>query len=288
MIAAIAFTAALAAATSEPNLAIDASMDLRLQSEPAGDEEGAPALDTLFPQREWLIEFEPSLWLPGFDGDIALPNGPQVDLDRLGFGDPEPGFYGELSIRHERLTIKLSGFGVSGDESVIASSGFSIGDLDVAAGERVDSELDYVSLEAVALYRVWREELPGKNGGGVGIRLEVGGGVRYHDVEYSASSGGATQTDDGRFAEPILAAALTVDVTDRIDFGVAGSVGWMPIDDNSSFSADIVAGIRWRPHQNVGFQFGFRHFVADLSTGDDDFEFEGNLSGLFASLVIRF
>ncbi len=263
----------------------DSSRILR-SSEP--DEGESSVVGTIFPDREWLVEFEPAVWFPAFDGDIALPSGPLVSFSRLDIEDPEASPYAEFSLRRDRWTLKFSGFGVSGDETATAGNDFTIGRLDIAAGQRVDTEIDYISLEALALYRVWREELPDGKGGGVAMRLDVGGGVRYHDLDLRVAFDGGRQSADDRFAEPVLAVALSVDLSDQIDFGVSGSVGWLPIEDQSSFSADIVAGIRWRPVRNVGVQFGFRHFVANLDSGDDDFEFEGSLSGLFASLVIRF
>ena len=197
---------------------------------------------------------------------------------------------GELTFRNDRLTISVSGFGFSLSENASVDAASSVGGLNFPVGAGGDVDVEFFSAQATVGWRVWREPL-GETDRRVTLSLHVYGGVRGYDFESTfTTTGGASATASDGWVEPIIGLKFTADILEDFTFDVAIDVGAMPLGDHSSASLDIIAGLQWRPHPNVGLQFGWRQLLVDLEDGSgaDEFSYGGALAGLYGSVVLRF
>lgn len=258
----------------------------------ASAQQTADTTDPLAPQtKPWSIQLEPSIWVPAIGGDVRLPGGVgKAEFERFDVDDPTLTPMGELTFRHERLTISVSGFGFSMSENASVDTDSSVGGLNFPAGSGGDVDVDFFSAQATVGWRVWQEPL-GENDRRITLSLHVYGGVRGYDFKTTFTTvGGASVSESDGWVEPIFGARFVADILEDFTLEVAVDAGAMPLGDHTSASLDIIAGIQWRPHANVGVQFGWRQLLVYLKdeSGADEFSYEGALAGLFGSVVLRF
>ncbi len=262
--------------------------------------DGAKALDIIDADEEapwverldWVVQFEPGVWFPALEADLKTPGSSGVARSQaLDIDEPEAAPYGEIHIRTGDWRVTLAGFAFLVDETRSAQESFSIGAVSGAAGESVDTDLDYISLQVTAAYQFYERDFAGEDDG-IAARMfaEVMGGVRTYDVDLEVSSGGATARGDEFWIEPVIGARFGIELAEQLTIDIAATAGAMPLGDHSSTSWSATAGAQWRFMDNAGVQFGFRHQFTNLEDGDgdDEFSLDGSLSGLFLSVVVRF
>jgi hypothetical protein len=260
----------------------------------AQDAEGGAPVEAWRP-KAWTVQVAPLVWFPGARADVRLPGGSaEAQTEDLELDDPEATAGGELRIRSDELTVYFAGFGYGGDVTATLDDPVSVGGLSFAPGDRVRSELDYASVELWAGWCVFEKVFEGatRTEPGVGLRVDVTGGVRLYDVglEIGAADGGASAKADETWVEPTVGVVLTFELLDDFTIDLVGNVGALPLGDRSSFSASIATSGQWRIVENVGLELGYRFLYTDLEAddGDEEFGFTGSLAGLFGALVIRF
>ncbi|MBX3362635.1 MAG: hypothetical protein KF705_14525 [Phycisphaeraceae bacterium] len=245
----------------------------------------------------WTLQFEPSVHYIAPAGDLKLPNRSsmntkEVKVDDLNLDDTRLAPYAEIHFRRDKWRISLSGFAYSiDDRSAIADTSFQFGDLSIASGDRIESSLDFWTLEAVGSYRVFQDQTDRNSKGVIGgaVGIDILGGIRLFDVDLKVSTPTDSQSEDNLWAQPVLGARVEFAIWERFGFDVTTAFGYMP-GDNTSFSWDIVAGFHWRPIENVGVQIGYQQLAFTLEDGDDEekFRWKGGMAGLFGGVLIRF
>lgn len=253
----------------------------------------------LTPEKPWLVQLEPMLWVPALRGDIQLPGGPAFDVEVIDLDENELAPAGELLIRADRWSLFFSGFGFESSGTERAQRAFRAGPIAVAAGAEVDYEFEETSFTLLAGYEVWQLPLtePAPGGGtqparDVRVAIDLLAGVRLYDISTRLTVvGGATAAASNTWTDILGGARVTMDFPYDTQLEVASTIGgFSDGGDNSSFSWDITAAFNWAPVENVALQFGFRHLSVDLTEGENNNEFsiDTSLAGLFGSVVIRF
>lgn len=263
---------------------------------PTSESDAEQALDA---DSRLFVEYRASAWAPAFGGDLELPGGDSVDLERVSLDDPEASPFAEAHFKKGRLRVSLSGFRFSLDQRGEAEGQRNFGGLALQDGERFDGEIDFSSAQATAGAQVWRRRLGVKNpdqtsapaGRRVDLSIDLYGGLRGYrlDADVRRDNGESADADD-LWIEPIGGGRLKVDVAERFELDLALDGGGFSIGDRSSFSFDIVVGAQYRVTPNIGVQVGWRQLLVDLSSDDggEEFGLESGLAGLFGGVVIRF
>ncbi len=284
-----------------PALAAACSIAILSQTAIAGEWAGIvdaaqpDAADPLDARPRWELILSPTLWRPALGGDIRLPGGrTKATFERLdGADDPSLTPFPRLEARRGDLFITVSEFYFSIDERARADNAESVGGLDFAAGDRANVDFDFLSAQVAVGVRAWERVLTSESRPGeVTLGLDAYGGFRIYsaDVRIAVPGAGGSAGDDGVWVEPIIGFRLSADVLRRVSFFLSIDAGAQPFGDRSSFSVDIITAIQVNPTPNLGLQFGWRQLAVDLESGsgEDTFNFDGELAGLFWSVVFRF
>lgn len=246
----------------------------------------------------WTLQFEPMVHYIAPSGDFKLPNAANMDTEEvsvedLNLDDTRLAPFGEVHFRRDKWRISISGLWYSlDDQTQAADESFQLGDLAIAAGDEIESSLDFWTLEAVASYRVFEDQTDQNSKGiiGAAVGVDILGGIRFFDVDLEVNAPSGSQSEHHLWAQPVLGARVEISLWENFGFDVTSAVGYLPLGDNTSLSWDIVAAFHWRPWENVGVQIGYQQLAFTLENGDDEEEFrwEGSMAGLFGGLLIRF
>jgi len=234
------------------------------------------------------VRITPSLWIQRLSGFVELDGlpDPPIDLDQdLGLRDSELAFSGEVEIRFDQWRFGLSANDVSMDESFTSPISFTFGEVTAAIGDSLYSTYDQVSIGAEVgyLFRLIDDER---------LTLDVGplGGVKYLDVDFSVEApllaGSPRQSASMTTLAFYVGAGFEIVYLDQLVFRASGGVG-------SSFAGGYIAWIgtdlTWYPWRGpLGLTFGYRFHMANGLEGDDDFELESRLGGIFVGASFRF
>jgi opacity protein-like surface antigen len=301
------------------------SLALESQPEPATNgatseaaAAAAPASPLADQPAKWTVRIEPKLWFAAPSGKLRLPGASGGTPPVLVRGDdPPPMSTDSGRVRLDSLDTDRTRLSPAGDvrigagdwlfsfsganyeislDSVTADEPFRFAGVDLAAGDVFSIDFEIGLYELSAGYRVWNKDFRTDSSSpsaaaNLVMNLYVLGGVRFYDATINfASAGGASSGFDDLFIEPLIGARLETALTEQFGIEVQTSVGYLPGDDKSSFSVDIVAGFYWRPTPNLGVVLGYRQLAYELEDGEDaaKFEYEGRLAGLFTGVEIRF
>jgi hypothetical protein len=280
---------AIAAAGSVVVLACVAPVALGQDAGAAADT-GAASLKLEHPLQKYVVSLEPMIWAPGLRGDIKLPGSSKIDVETTDADETQIAPMGRATIKADRLSFQLRGFGFSNEDSGRAGSAFTLDGAGIAAGTRVENDIEVYSFDATVGW-----ELPAvidNPTDEVRLAFAVTGGARVTSVDMSIapSGGGGGSSLDNVWGMPTLGARMTLDLPHRLGLSVAGDVGWLPSDSEEAFSWDITVSFFWMALENIGIEIGFRHLQQDLEDGDGPGrgEFDASLAGLFGAVVIRF
>lgn len=254
------------------------------------------------------FKLQVGVWLPRLGGESSLGAGGESGV-KLSYesgrelDDQEPTFNVELAIVKDRFwEVHLSGFDFSTDGAFTwAGSSRAFGTLSLDGGDEVEGSVDLFSLAAELNLAVWkpldhRQDNFNSNGERtIDFRIKPGVAVRYVSVEESLEiDGEGREEGEGDW------------------FGVMGSIGvdlrWLPenrpawfhslevsgalaagpaFGGDGGFMWQVRAGVTANFTPNLGVTFGYRLLWVDAE-GDDDYEFDGTLQGLFLSAAVQF
>lgn len=233
-----------------------------LSSEPAQDESG-----------DWNVAFTPYLWVAGISGDIGLPRGDEVEVDKSFadiLGDLKFAFMGALDVEHDRFVflgdvIYLS-LGV--DVESIQAPGFIEG--------KVDSKT-LVSTAAIG-YRV-------VDNGPMFVDLFAGGRLVSLDIETELTGPLQTRQRDASNTTiaPLFGGRVRVPLGDKWGLLLYGDAGGFAASDVKWQLVGTVQrdlGRHWR------LVAGYRHM--QLHHDKDELEFDVALSGPIIGFSYRF
>ncbi|MFZ4573536.1 MAG: hypothetical protein ACOYN0_04015 [Phycisphaerales bacterium] len=267
---------------------------------------------------QWTLRVEPVVWFTGPSGTLKLPGSASgvggssagdggtvgalslqggaaqdVDLRDLDIDTPEASPAIEINLGRGDWRFGLRAIDFSGDQQAAANAGGSYGSLAYAAGDEVSTSLDYSQFELEVGYSLRKRDLsPYPQGFKFHSNFELIAGLRVYDFEWSVentTAGGALGTEE-TFWEPIVGAKISMELYEQFDIDLQLTAGGLPLGDDSSYSLDVIVGGAWRPVENVGVLVGYRLTGYDLSSGsgDEEFEWQGSMAGLYAGLVLQF
>lgn len=263
---------------------------------------------------KWTLRIEPSVWFVAPGGDVKLPaiaelspSGNDVGINSIGSGfsefanlsdleldRPEASPSGEIHLGYDNWRVCLRGFSSSTDADTRATGSGSINGMSFVADDVIESSLDFLAAEAEVGYAFWHNTPKLNADGKVPFRstVEGVGGVRLYDVDWAIQNVRTSSQLEAEesFFEPLLGGRFAMEFYQQFDIDVQLTVGGLPLDDNSSFSVDVMAGFAWRPIEQFGVQLGYRQLLFNLQSGSDvdEFEYDGALAGLYGGIVLKF
>ncbi len=245
------------------------------------------------------LRFEPAAYYVSPGGDIKLPRSSggesnSIPVEAINMDEPHLAPMGELEVWKGRWGGRVRGFWLSSSEqSFTANSDFQLGELAFAPGDTGESSLDFGSLAFEARYAILdnpqrpRTDRPGYV---FRTRIELLAGLRLYDLDWSVSDGSSSTGYDGSFFEPFGGAKFSLELYEQVDIDLQVSLGGWGGGDSNSFTYEILVGFTWRPIENLGVQVGYQRLGFTLEDGenDDQFEFDGAMSGLYFGAVFQF
>jgi hypothetical protein len=271
-----------------------------------GQEPEPVALDAK--PRAWRLSATAGVWYVGLGGDLTMPggggedppppadeghdSGATLDLAPMGLDAVRLAPALRVDARFDPWRLTFSGFSTSAESNWSVPSAIRFGTLSIEPGERVESRIDYTSLELAVGYRFWEKGVGTSPAGRVkvGPSATVFVGARLHDVGVRSTRTAAatprTQRVDETFAEPIVGVRLEMDLYERATLDVQLDGGYS--GPSASWSAWV--GLQYRPLDWLGVYIGYRHLGFDLESGSgaDRFRWDGAAAGLGAGAVVRF
>lgn len=243
----------------------------------------------------WNLRITPLAWYVAPSGDIQFPSqsttSPEVSLDQLDADSPRLSPLGGLSVRSNNWLFSGGGFYLSmGDRGSTQSSAGRAGDLAFAAGDRLNTSIDFWSVEASVGYRILHRELGPRPQGGHKVVLDITPlvGVRVTNVDLSVDrqAGGSTSYDS-TFWEPIAGARADLELFEDFSIALTSTIGYWPDTD---LSWDIMPQFTWRPIHWLGIQGGYRQLLFDLEDGSGAgaFKWDGGVAGFLFGAELRF
>lgn len=262
---------------------------------PAGQEPDAfPEIpDTSHADAEISFRLNAWVWYVSPSGELKLPGGPsggdRVELEDLNLDTPRPRPYGAFEFRYDDWEAGFLAVDYSADVNSFATEPFSLGGIDLLAGDNLDIDFQLAVFEPWVGYRFYSHDFSDGDRDLVGD-LSVYGGVRFYDLDIDARSGPSAANADELFIEPFVGLRGELELYQDFFVDLRGGFGGFAIDDTESFSVDIMVSFAWRPTPAAGVQIGYRQLAYILETGEGASEVahEGALAGIFAGLEIRF
>lgn len=295
---ALSIVATLALAAGTP-----AAQEVRVKSAapaPVTTTEEVPVLDA---SSTLTLRVRAMAWRVSTGGDLKLPSetstpNSTVELESLNVDEPVFAPMADFTFRRGDwgLTVRGSGWSTSGT----AQPGYTgrLGDVVFSPTTTLDSELQVLIFEAEGLYTLERFK-PERSEYKIDGMLDLVFGVRATSIDASTrdttsgvSIASLKSSADNIFFEPLAGLRASMEIAEQVDLEVQATIGGLPLGDTSSFTGDIIAGISWRPIENVGILFGYRSLFLDFSDGEDNEAFElsgpSTAQGLFFGAVIAF
>ena len=209
------------------------------------------------PADAWTWRVAPYLWTSGIDGTLTTANA-EVDVD-IDFGDIWDNLDSAGLLFVETRRGKLT---ILGDLVYLGLEA----DGETQLGADADVELDTTILELAVLSRVSPES-----------PLEIGGGVRYANMESDIEVGPASSDGSSDALDGIAAGRATWPFAGRWSLQVYGDLG--AGDSDLTWQASAMLGFHFT---DWGLGFGYRVLDYDFDDGSDelDLTFQGFVYGV--------
>lgn len=252
----------------------------------------------------WKVSIEPIVWYMAPSGDLKLPASGaatpsnKVDIADLDLDNPRLSPAGSFRIASGRWTFAFFGAAYDTDHTNTVNQSFQLGSLSFAPGDQAKTEMTLGFYEVTAGCRIfdydWRANSTHPETAEQALFvLSLYGGVLMQDVDIMVQQLG-TQFPDSTysnlFVQPIIGLDFHFAFADQFAIDLRLSGGGLPLDDESSASVDIAVAFTWQATDHIGLQIGWRQIAYWLSDGDgqDEFEYNGAVAGLFAGVTLRF
>ena len=129
----------------------------------------------------------------------------------------------------------------------------------------------------------------------VSAGFDIVGGLRIYDLDWDirktgSGLGPSDAAESGAFLHPEVGVKLNMDFGRDVTIDLQLAGGGAPTGSKQSYSVDVIAGFQWRPTAHFGLQAGYRalFFGAKTGAGENEFNFNGAMQGLYGGLVFRF
>jgi len=290
-----ALTALTLAASSLPAICLAEPAQEQISTTPAPESKPEDTSQPLgSTKQEWKFQFEPSAWYAGASGKVRIAGAPSgastVRINDLNLDNPRLTPAGELHVRTGNWRFGFGTFFFSQNRFQTMAVGGQLGSVVFTPGNQVYSKMEQDEYVPVVGYEFWRREPEQSDAVKVLGRLEVFGGARLDDVQFSFTQGAAAASQSEFFGQAILGIKGSLELDEQFSIDLETSAGGWPGGSDYAWSWDITVGFMWRPIPNVGVQVGYRNLVNELrsGSGSDEFYYNGGLAGLFFGAVIRF
>ena len=238
------------------------------------------------------FQIEPFIWYVSPGGNVGFPGNPLPHTKDLNIDSPRLGGGLEAHYRQGpwRFTVLGALAGIEAESD--ASSAMTLGSINVAPGDRLQTEFDLNTFGLRGGYQIWSFATDPDDRGVHLLRsnLDAVVGLRAYDYDLTVRRiSGMPAVSEGEMfhIEPIVGIKWAIEFDGQFGIDLATNIGYFPeIGDQSSSSFDITAGFRYTPVPNVAAQIGYRLLVFNLSS--DDVEAEGALAGLYGGVSISF
>lgn len=247
---------------------------------------------------DWSLRVQPRVWLGSSAGDLLLPGGSgELSLDTLNLDEAGLRPILKLDFQKDRWRITLMGFFVDEESSIAAPFSGSLGGVSFVPGDRLDTSFDYLSIEALGSYEIWRYAGGERNGWpDLESSIDLVGGVRFTslEVDFAAtrdSVGLGSSSARHLFAEPVGGARWTLGLLQRFTLETELNIGAFSTgSDHASFSLDLSTQFAYRPTPHLGALFGYRQLLTSFEDGSgaDAFEYTGATAGMYFGVELRF
>lgn len=236
----------------------------------------------------WMIRLSPRVWYVAPSGDVRLPgSSDEVDVRDLDIDEPTLQPMGEANVQAGNFIFSFSGGAASTHSDGAADSGFTLGGISVSSGDGYDMDMDLLTFNLTAGYKVWQhvfQESP-RPGEHV-LRVWLVGGARLNDLDMDLSSGGSSASSSDVWFDIIGGVRIEAQLFECFSLDLEVNAGGM----TDSLSADLTLGLSWRPVDWAAIQGGYRILFMDYQdgSGSDQSSFSGSMAGMFFGATLRF
>jgi len=219
---------------------------------------------------EWQVAFTPYLWIAGSSGDIGIPRGEEVEIDKS-FTDTlsnlKFAFMGALDVKYQRFVALADVMYLS-----VGAEAEGIRDPQFFEGE-IDSSV-FLGTAAVG-YRVV-DQGP--------LFVDLVAGARVVSLDAKVQLTGPLMTREREASET----AISPLVGGRVRFPLAENWGVAVYGDVSTGAVkwQMVGTVQWDISRHWRLAAGYRHLQIDHDK--DDFSFDIGLSGPIVGVSYRF
>ncbi|MCC5785620.1 MAG: hypothetical protein JJU33_02835 [Phycisphaerales bacterium] len=251
---------------------------------------------------DWTVQFEPSLWYAVPGGKVDMPGletaRGEIDLIDLGVDNTGLRPSGEFIFRRGRWMGLVGGIYLEEENDTALNQTISINGTAYDAGDRFEGRLRFASGRLLGGYRIHSFQGGPTADGGYNFTSDVDiiAGARFTHINWrlAAEDPGVSRDsirESRLFPEAIGGFRWTLGFIEQITIDTELTIGGMTTgDDDTAFSIDIIQGLAWDPHPNLGAQFGYRQLLIrhNDGKGDDRFRYDGAIAGLYAGVKVRF
>lgn len=236
----------------------------------------------------WMIRLSPRVWFVAPSGDVRLPGSTdEVDVRDLDIDEPTLQPMGEANVQAGNFLFSFSGGAASTHSDGAADSGFTLGGVSVASGDGYDMDMDLLTFNITAGYKVWQHvfEESARPGEHV-LRVWLIGGARLNDLDMDFSSGGGSASSSDVWFDIIGGVRVEAQFFESFSLDIEVNAGGM----TDSLSADLTVGLSWRPVDWAAIQGGYRILFMDYQdgSGSSQSSFSGSMAGMFFGATLRF
>lgn len=245
----------------------------------------------------WTIQLSARCWYVAPAGNVRMPGSTgSMSLGGVGADEPQASFSGQVDFQADRLLVSFRGTYLNSDQTGAPSGGFNLGGMAVAAGNLVQTKMQWTCLELEAGWLVWGYDFE-KSGQPdaskeTQFNLWALGGGRMYDYSFDVTrltGGVANVQTSSTYGEALLGARAELVVAKQFAAELELSYGgWFGSRESSTF--DVMVALSWRPCENFAAQLGYRLLVTDTHTGSgaSEQQYDGSFAGVFGGVVIRF
>lgn len=251
---------------------------------------------------DWTVQFEPTMWYAVPGGKVDLPGfetpGGEIDLIDLGMDNTGLRPSGEFIFRRGRWMGLVGGIYIEEENDTALNQTVSVNGSSYDPGDRIESRLRFASGRLLGGYRIHSFQGGPTADGGYNFTsdFDLVAGARFTHINWrvAAEDPGVSRDsirESRLFPEAIGGVRWTLGFIEQITIDTELTIGGMTTgDDDSAFSIDIIQGLAWDPHPNLGAQFGYRQLLIRHSDGKggDRFRYDGAVAGLYAGVKVRF
>lgn len=223
----------------------------------------------------WNVALMPYFWFAGLDGDVGFNgNVGEVDMD---FGDIwdtlEFGLMGAAHFQKGKWGFQLDGIWMQLEDDA---------KLQGPINADLNAEIEMARIQGLITYELF-------DNGPTQIYVKGGAAWFYMSLDFDVKGGrglgrGIDGSESESFIDPMFAAVLHHDLTERWYIDVRGQIGGFGVESDFIWQVGGFLGYRINERYSIGA--GYRHL--DIDYRQKDFVFDASMSGPYVGGKIQF